>query len=57
RFFNEAAALKLLSEHTTIPVPKLLGIGRDEHGYLYLETERITASVRRDMAGNQCQMP
>jgi hypothetical protein len=37
RFQNEAAALQLIRERTSIPVPELIGWGRDENGLLYLE--------------------
>lgn len=55
RFQNEAAALQLIRDHTSIPVPELKGWGRDENGLLYLET--VVPGVRADMAGDECRMP
>jgi len=39
RFAVEAAALRLLAEPTSIPVPRLIAAGTDENGLCYLATE------------------
>jgi hypothetical protein len=57
RFAVEAAALTLLAEKTSIPVPRLVAAGGDEHGLCYLVTEYVPGSVRGDMAALQCRMP
>lgn len=57
RFIHEAAALNLLRSRTTIPVPRVISCGKDEHGLSYLETELVPDSVRCDMAGDECRMP
>jgi hypothetical protein len=57
RFANGAAALNLISTHTTIPVPRLKGWGRDHNGLCFFETERVLGSVRCDQTGDQCRMP
>ncbi len=57
RFTVEAASMTLLSERTSIPVPKLIAAGGDENGLCYLETEYIYGSVRGDMAALECRMP
>ncbi|KAF2254765.1 hypothetical protein BU26DRAFT_144847 [Trematosphaeria pertusa] len=57
RFTVEAAALRLLSEKTSIPVPRLIAAGQDEDGLCYLVTEYIHGSVRGDMAALECRMP
>ena len=56
-FVNEAAAIKLIRDRTTIPVPKVLSFGKDEFGLSYLETELVPNSMPCDRAGNQCRMP
>jgi hypothetical protein len=38
---NEGAALELISRETTIPVPKVIGYGKDEDGVAYLEVKRV----------------
>lgn len=57
RFFNEAAAYKLLKENTTIPVPQLLSYGYDTNGHLYIEMERVSGSVQASIAADECRMP
>ncbi|KIH91034.1 hypothetical protein SPBR_02053 [Sporothrix brasiliensis 5110] len=44
RLRNEAAALQFISEHTTIPVPKFLGLW-EEHGLVYLKTAMVKDAV------------
>ncbi|CAK7264451.1 hypothetical protein SEPCBS57363_001083 [Sporothrix epigloea] len=44
RIRNEAAALRFISEHTTIPVPKLLGLW-EENGLVHLKTEMVHGAV------------
>lgn len=56
RIFNEVAALKLIKEKTTIPVPRILSSGMNEDGTAYLETERIYG-IECDIVGDQCRMP
>jgi len=56
RLHNKAAALKLISDRTTIPVPKLIACGKDDEGLAYLEIERIFGIVGQDV-GKECHMP
>ncbi|CAK7264450.1 hypothetical protein SEPCBS57363_001082 [Sporothrix epigloea] len=44
RIRNEAAALRFISEHTTIPVPKLLG-SWEENGLVHLKTEMVHGAI------------
>ncbi len=44
RLRNEAAALRFVAEHTTIPVPSLLGVWED-NGLVYLKTGLVEAGV------------
>lgn len=44
RLRNEAAALLFVAEHTTIPVPRLLGLWEDD-GLVYLKTGLVEAGV------------
>ncbi|WEW60159.1 hypothetical protein PRK78_005644 [Emydomyces testavorans] len=55
RLMHEAAALKFISEKTTIPVPKVIGCGR-RAGVPYLELERIDGIMFEDV-GEICRMP
>lgn len=55
RLFNEAAALTLISERTTIPVPKVLSYGKNNDGTAYLETELILG-IECDRVGDECRM-
>lgn len=55
RIWNEVAALKLISERTTIPVPKLISYGAKEDGTAYLETERVYG-IELSRIGEQCRM-
>jgi len=57
RFVVEAASLILLSERTSIPVPKLIAAGVDNNGLAFVETEYIFGLVRGDMAALDCRMP
>jgi hypothetical protein len=57
RFAVEAAALRLLAQRTSIPVPRLIATGRDHNGLCYITTEYISGSVRGDMAAQACRMP
>jgi aminoglycoside phosphotransferase (APT) family kinase protein len=56
RILNEAAALKLIKEKTSIPVPTILSFGTHEDGTAYLVTERISG-IEFDIVGDQCRMP
>ena len=53
---NEGAALELISRETTIPVPRVIGYGKDEDGVAYLEVERVFGIQCEDV-GKQCRMP
>ena len=53
---NEGAALELISRETTIPVPRVIGYGKDEDGVAYLEVERMFGIQCEDV-GKQCRMP
>jgi tRNA A-37 threonylcarbamoyl transferase component Bud32 len=55
RLRNEAAALQLIAEETTIPVPKLIGIGKDDNGLAYLETEFLPGIILERIR-DQCRM-
>ena len=44
RLRNEAACLQFISQHTTVPVPKVLELG-ESHGLVYLKTEFISHGV------------
>jgi hypothetical protein len=56
RLMNEGAALELISRETTIPVPRVIGYGKDEDGVAYLEVERVFGIQCEDV-GKQCRMP
>lgn len=56
RLQNEAAALALIAERTTIPVPRVLSCGRNEDGLAYLEMERLNG-IPCYQVGNKCRMP
>lgn len=57
RLLNHAAALQLISSRTTIPVPKLLGVGTNADGTAWLETERTTGGLWLDVVRDKCRMP
>lgn len=54
RITNEANALKLVSERTTIPVPKLLEHGELSDGRRYLVTEFIDGLTLKEMDSQTC---
>ncbi|RAL66489.1 hypothetical protein DID88_006179 [Monilinia fructigena] len=54
RIINEVNALKLVSEHTTIPVPRLLDHGINPDGTRYLVTELITGIPLTNVLGAGC---
>jgi serine/threonine protein kinase len=56
RFHNEVAALRLVADNTTIPVPRVISAGKDENGMPYLETEYIEGVVLWGIE-DQCWMP
>ncbi|KAF1959229.1 kinase-like protein [Byssothecium circinans] len=56
RLRNEARALQLVQEYTTIPVPKLIGFGRNKNGLAYLETERLHG-IELECIKDQCRKP
>ncbi|EAQ84803.1 predicted protein [Chaetomium globosum CBS 148.51] len=57
RILNAAAALRLISAKTTIPVPRLLGSGTNPDGNAWLETERAPHGVWLDVVRDRCRMP
>lgn len=56
RLQNEASALTIIREHTTIPVPRVLYCGKDDDGAMYVEVEYISG-VTCDDIGEICRMP
>ena len=56
RFFNEAAAYKLLKAKTSIPVPNVISHGYDKNHRLFLETELIAGTVQASHAASECRM-
>ncbi|KAI0868243.1 kinase-like domain-containing protein [Hypoxylon argillaceum] len=57
RITNEARALELVSQNTTIPVPRLLGHGIHSDGRRYLVTEFIEGVPLDDFLGRDCSRP
>jgi hypothetical protein len=57
RITNEANALKIVSQQTTIPVPKLLGHGEHPDGRRYLITEFIEGVPLYDFPRRGCSRP
>ncbi|KAI0172213.1 kinase-like domain-containing protein [Hypoxylon sp. FL1284] len=57
RITNEVNALQLVSQKTTIPVPRLIDHGTHPDGRRYLITERINGFPLNDLLGMGCQMP
>ena len=55
RLYNEATALRLVAEKTTIPVPKVIGVGKDDNGLAYIETELLPGIVLEKIK-DQCWM-
>ncbi len=49
-FYNEANALRLLETYTDIPVPKLIDVGVDDNGLMFIKTQKIAGTIRGDMA-------
>ncbi|OAA57877.1 Protein kinase-like domain protein [Niveomyces insectorum RCEF 264] len=47
RIRNEAAALRFIAAHTSIPVPRLLGLD-EEHGLVFLKTSFVDRGVTLD---------
>ena len=56
RLLNEAYALNLVKEYTTIPVPRLLDSGVDNQGRTFVTMERIYGIELKDI-GNECRRP
>lgn len=56
RLRNEAAALKLVAQRTTIPVPRVIACDIDEKGSTYLEVEYIDG-ITADHIEDECRMP
>ncbi|ATY60220.1 kinase-like domain [Cordyceps militaris] len=57
RITNEANALKLISEQTSIPVPRLLDHGELPDGRRYLVTEFIDGPTLKEMGSQCCSRP
>ncbi|KAK9444018.1 Protein kinase-like domain protein [Metarhizium brunneum] len=57
RITNEAKALKLVSQQTTIPVPKLLEHGKYMDGRRYLVTELIDGVTLDEFPSRPCSKP
>lgn len=56
RLKNEAAALRLIKDRTTIPVPDVYSCQRDDRGAMRLVVQRING-VEAASIGEECQMP
>ena len=56
RITNEVNALKLVSQHTTIPIPRLLDHGINADGTRYLVTELITGITLDSLHGSGCRV-
>jgi len=56
RLLNEAYALNLIKEYTTIPVPRLLDSGVDDQGRTFVTMERIYGIELKDI-GKECRRP
>lgn len=52
RIGNEAKALQLISDRTTIPVPKLIDYGTHPDGRQYLVTELVRGKPLKEFIGN-----
>ncbi|CAG9957172.1 unnamed protein product, partial [Clonostachys rosea f. rosea IK726] len=57
RITNEVNALKLISQRTTIPVPKIIDYGYYEDGRRYLVTELIEGVTLKDIQQLGCSKP
>ena len=57
RITNEVEALHLVSQQTTIPVPRLIDFGIHEDGTRYLVTERINGFPLNDLLEKPCPIP
>ena len=57
RILNYAAALQLISQRTTIPVPRLISFGSNDDGTAWIETERTHGGVWLDVVRDQCRRP
>ncbi len=55
RIRNEATALELVRQRTTIPVPRVLKVGEGPDG-TYLTVERVDG-IQLDEIGEQCRQP
>lgn len=56
RLMNEGAALELLAQRTTIPVPRVIWYGKDCNGLVRLEVGRIDGLECGDVE-KKCRMP
>ncbi|KAI0542926.1 kinase-like domain-containing protein [Xylaria digitata] len=57
RIANEVNALRLVSQQTTIPVPRIINHGRNPDGTQYLVTERISGIRLDQMCDVGCSLP
>ncbi|KAI1132976.1 kinase-like domain-containing protein [Nemania abortiva] len=57
RIANEVNALQLVSQQTTIPVPRLIDHGKNQDGTQYLVTERISGIRLNQMLDMGCPLP
>jgi hypothetical protein len=56
RIVNYAAALQLVSQKTTIPVPPLFGFGENDDGTAWIEMERTHGGIWLPLVIDQCRM-
>ncbi len=57
RILTHAAALELIAKKTTIPVPKLLGVGENPDGSAWIEIERTHGGIYLELVQHRCRMP
>ncbi|KAF1958265.1 hypothetical protein CC80DRAFT_559177 [Byssothecium circinans] len=55
RLLNEAHALKVVRQHTSIPVPELLDYGVDDMGRTFVTMERVHG-ITLGVIGRECRM-
>lgn len=56
RLLNEARALNLIRQYTSIPVPEVLDYGVDDMGRTFVTMERIYG-ITLESIGKECRMP
>ncbi|KAJ8129993.1 hypothetical protein O1611_g3640 [Lasiodiplodia mahajangana] len=57
RIANEVNALRLVSERTTIPVPRIIDQGKNPDGTQYLVTQRINGIPLHQLLDTGCPLP